>query len=467
MSSSKPAFTNKVLQYLVKPVVALPLLLLVIALIVYAIPGRQASPAEETIKSDAFPIQFGFSPNGKSVILVGNGYAELLDANEGRSLGVLSETDVLFTWFSPDGSRIVVTTLNGSYLWDLKSVPYARLGRLGKTQTPMLRNSPDGTRLLVIEGAPYTASMYSVVSCQSVWSHIDPSKPAAPAPARPEEEVQLLELAFSSDGHEITLVENRLVGTTDGDPVSQLRLLRWNALTGKELSPPSSLPYSQTFQLMNSSGTRILTSQGQALFLWDTTTGQPVGEPIVCQKTDQTMVFSPDDTRLLVETAVGIVQMRSTQNGQLLGELKLEGVKPEDVFFANFSPDGKRVLTCTSSGAARTWDVATCAPLCPQIAVQRLSPQNFTTDSLRLVGKDKNIVQFWDAATLKTIGEPLDVKSLVEDITFNKDGSRMLTNSSPNASMPRLWNMATRTEIPLKPVSGSGTLEPLFKKPAN
>ena len=77
-----------------------------------------------------------FSPDGRLVVVIDpNKVLELIEAETGRTLARLTSPDLGEAWevtFSPDGSRLVVSTRDGPavHVWDLRAIR-RRLVELG------------------------------------------------------------------------------------------------------------------------------------------------------------------------------------------------------------------------------------------------------------------------------------------------------------------------------------------------
>jgi WD40 repeat protein len=126
---------------------------------------------------------------------------------------------------------------------------------------------------------------------------------------------------------------------------------------------------------------------------------------------------------------------------------------------ADFSPDGRRVLTASRDNTARLWDAATGK----EVVILRghqahIYSAVFSPDGARvLTASDDGTARLWDPATGKEIAvlhggrsEPglafLDKfgETPVTSAKFSPDGRYVLTLSGP---FPRLWDAATGKEI--------------------
>jgi WD40 repeat protein/tetratricopeptide (TPR) repeat protein len=127
------------------------------------------------------------------------------------------------------------------------------------------------------------------------------------------------------------------------------------------------------------------------------------------------------------------------------------------VMHADFSPDGRRIVTTASDSTARVWDIATGRPITPPLAHSSGTVYwaEFTADGRRVAtaGEDRT-ARIWDAET----GAPLTASPLLHNtpvrrIHVSPDGRRILTIELD--STVRLWDAATGK--PVGPALNLGT----------
>ncbi|WP_165982420.1 nSTAND1 domain-containing NTPase [Dankookia rubra] len=111
------------------------------------------------------------------------------------------------------------------------------------------------------------------------------------------------------------------------------------------------------------------------------------------------------------------------------------------VLSAAFSPDGKKVLTVSSDGAAQLWSTATGELLGPPLRheVPVLSAA-FSSDGTKVftVSGD-GAAQLWNAATGEPLGPPLRHEVPVLYVALSQDGARLLIISDDRTA--RLWDL--------------------------
>jgi len=119
------------------------------------------------------------------------------------------------------------------------------------------------------------------------------------------------------------------------------------------------------------------------------------------------------------------------------------GVHPGQIRSAEFSPDGRRVLTAGSDGSARLWDLAAsveCVPPMRHRAGLRLAVFSPDGRTIATAGYD-GVAQLWDVQSGKPLGVPLVHGSNVFSVAFDAAGRRLATASFDRTA--RIWDAAT------------------------
>ncbi len=163
------------------------------------------------------------------------------------------------------------------------------------------------------------------------------------------------------------------------------------------------------------------------------------------------VAFSPDGTRVVTADSGGAARMWDAATGKPLGESM-----PHDsgVHVVAFSTDGTRVVTVSPDNTARLWDTATGNPIGEPMRHQGyISCAAFSPDGTRVLtaGADKT-ARLWDAATGKPLAGPMLHEGVVQSAAFSPDGARVLTstwceNYTTSRLTTRLWNAATGKPI--------------------
>src|SRR5262249_41385653 len=81
------------------------------------------------------------------------------------------------------------------------------------------------------------------------------------------------------------------------------------------------------------------------------------------------------------------------------------------VGYADFSPDGLRIVTASRDHTARIWDAETGELLCVLRHGRRVVFAKFSPDGRRLLTVDNQVTRIWDLANTALEGPVLQVKS--------------------------------------------------------
>jgi WD40 repeat protein len=154
--------------------------------------------------------------------------------------------------------------------------------------------------------------------------------------------------------------------------------------------------------------------------------------------------FSPDGRRVVTASHDHTARVWEAGTGQPLGQpLRHQGW----VWQAVFSPDGGRVATASQDGTARVWDATTGRPLGPPLHHQgAVLHAAFSPDGRRVVTASVDgTARVWDAATGQPLGPPLPHRGGVTQAAFSPDGRRVVTAGGEinNPGEARVWDAAT------------------------
>jgi serine/threonine protein kinase len=115
---------------------------------------------------------------------------------------------------------------------------------------------------------------------------------------------------------------------------------------------------------------------------------------------------------------------------------------------AQFSPDGKRIVTASADKTARVWDAATGKTLATLAGhEQAVYSAQFSPDGTRLVTRSADwTARVWDAATGKALATITGHTNVVWSAQFSPDGTRLVTASADKTAW--LWDALPKSAGP-------------------
>jgi WD40 repeat protein/serine/threonine protein kinase len=149
--------------------------------------------------------------------------------------------------------------------------------------------------------------------------------------------------------------------------------------------------------------------------------------------------YSPDGRWLVTASWDSSAKVWDVQTGQAVG--KLEGVHQGFVNSAVFSADGLQILTASDDGTAQLWNATTRQPVQRFEGHQgRVRQAVFAPDGKRIAtaGDDKSI-KLWSLQTGECLGTWTGHEWAVLTIQFSPDGQRLVSGSDDNTT--KVWRV--------------------------
>ncbi len=198
----------------------------------------------------------------------------------------------------------------------------------------------------------------------------------------------------------------------------------------------------------------LLTVAGNDVRLWDLKTREermsfnPHGAVASAE-------FSPDGKWLVTAGWDHTARIWNIQTGR--AEHKLVGQHTDDINHAVFSPDGRQVLTASDDGTAVLWNIETESPAAILRGHgKRINSAVFSNDGRWIVtASDDRTARVWDAKTGTELLVLTGHEWAVQSAEFSKDGRRIITASDDNTA--RVWKLV---KPGVQPDKGKWTAEP-------
>jgi WD40 repeat protein len=419
------------------------------------------------LKGHTKPVRgVAFSPDGQHAVTTSlDGTARVWDVQTGDEIAVLSGhgEPVRNASFSPDGRRVVTASDDTrAGIWDADSGKLLRFlqGHLGPVYSAEF--SPDGRRV-VTASDDTRAGIWDAGSGKLLTflrGHLGPVYSAEFSPDPAGANI----LTASSDG------TARLwsAGTDTGKSPAVLDILRG------EMGRVRSAALSPNGRLV------LITSDDNKVVVWDAHTGMQYNLPHSAEV--RSVAFSPDGQRIVTESGDNTTRIWSALTGEHLGSERhdrptwsatfmADRVEPMSVpttlvlwnaesgvltarfegflgpvYSAEFSPDGKHILTAGADNTARIWDVQTRK----MMAVLKghsgsVFHAEFSPDGQRVVtASDDKTARIWDVQTGETTATLDGHAGPVWSAGFSPDGQRVVTVSDDGTM--RIWRVFPTTQ---------------------
>jgi WD40 repeat protein/uncharacterized caspase-like protein len=150
--------------------------------------------------------------------------------------------------------------------------------------------------------------------------------------------------------------------------------------------------------------------------------------------------FSPDGKSIVTASSDNTAKIWDVASGYLLLELKGH---TNEVSSAHYSPDGKKILTASNDSTAKIWNAET-GKLLIEIkdSINGIRSAQFSPDGNKIVAPTMGITaRIWDANTGKFLTELIGHKFVVWGAQFSPDGKTVVTNSTDNTA--KIWDANT------------------------
>jgi WD40 repeat protein len=232
-------------------------------------------------------------------------------------------------------------------------------------------------------------------------------------------------VAFSRDGSRIAFIRPN---TTE----------IWNSATGQKISSIAGQNGKARRVALSARGDRVALVGDKATTILDVATSKKVAAIDQNGADVLTIVFSPDDGRVVTAAKDNTATIWNASTGAKAG--KLFGHTAEITSIA-FSRDGSRIVTASNDNTARIWDADTRREVTAlrghQAAVRSAG---FDRDGSRVVTASQDgTVRIWRLRSAVRVSGLLNGDESATTAAFSRDGSRVITGSKSRTA--RIWDV--------------------------
>lgn len=319
--------------------------------------------------------------------------------------------------FSPDGSRIVTASHDSTArVWDAEKGTEILLLKAHASPVVSASFSPDGRRI-VTASHDATARIWDAGSGNEI------------APLRGHT-LPVNSAAFSPDGRRIV--------TASLD--STVRI--WDAESAKEICRLNAQGDFALRASFNPDGRRIVAALQSALIglsggdlntavIWDLHSQ----EMIQCMKGHERAVrcaqYSPDGRRIVTASEDKSARIWEATTGKEVGALRGHEAS---INSALFSSDGDQIVTASDDGTVRIWDAGSGEEIVCLKEEGDVGSAAFSPDGRRIVTACADAAaRIWDAACRRCSALLTGYGGAVTSVSFDHDGKRVLTGSYDGA----------------------------------
>jgi WD40 repeat protein/serine/threonine protein kinase len=391
----------------------------------------------------AAPLQNGpifsaeFSPDGRWILLDGtDGAATICDSRTGEAVVPLlpHSQAVRAAALANDGRRVITASRDGTWrIWDLASEDNLSAFREFPHMIAGAQFDSTGDHFLAWERPKQAPDMRAT-------SYAYVMKTSAP-------ERELTKVAHvGAVLHAVFNAKGNLLLTIGADHRARV----WDATTGKPISPILPEKKISYADFDKTDDHLIITTFSSIARIWNTSNWTPSDLILNHETSVSSATFSSDGTRVITSTCdwntreSGQVRLWDVKTGRLIfSPLRHKGL----VSSARFSPDERFILTSWSppgevAGGAELWDTQGGVHLLSMPHADGVDDAEFSADGRRIVtASEDRTARIWDSQSGAPVGQVMRHRRSVNTANFNRDGRFVVTGSHDGTA--RVWDANT------------------------
>jgi hypothetical protein len=204
----------------------------------------------------------------------------------------------------------------------------------------------------------------------------------------------------------------------------------WDVISDRDVVSIPVLGQLASGNPLSPDGRIALTGMNEStIHLWNTETGEPLGEPIKLEHKAVNFDFTSDEKRLALTDLGKNVTVWNVSARKMVRAFKHDG--PEGSLATALSPDGKWFACKGPKGGLKVWDVDKGAELRTFPLLHHTSSFVFSPDNARLAAAENSgVVTTWDLATGRELWKSVLPKGFIEWLIFSHDGKRLAARCS-------------------------------------
>jgi WD40 repeat protein len=177
-----------------------------------------------------------------------------------------------------------------------------------------------------------------------------------------------------------------------------------------------------------------------SLKLWDVTSGQEMGSPVVLGGRAYALSFSPDGGLVAVGDAQKRIQLWDVKTGQQRGSLRGHGTY---VMSLTFSPDGRLLASAGDDNSIKIWDIESGQEIHDLMGhITPVTALAFSPDGSLLASGSvqfSTTIMLWDVASGEARRTLVDHTDNINDLAFSPDGTLLASASADRTA--RIWRV--------------------------